>query len=51
MEYNKNDNLIKSNMLLLFVNAHRRNEEGKLRFENFYKHIRAALQETVYYGN
>ena len=38
-------------MLILFVNAHRKNEEGKLRFNNFYKHIRAALQETVYYGN
>jgi hypothetical protein len=38
-------------MLVLFINAHKKNEEGTVRFKNFYDNTKAALKTTIYYGN
>jgi hypothetical protein len=37
-------------MQVLYVNCHKKNEEGRLRFDNFRKSVRALLESTVYYG-
>lgn len=38
-------------MLVLFINANKKNEEGKARFKNFYDNIKRILKRTVYFGN
>lgn len=38
-------------MLILFINAHRKNEEGRLRFTNFYNNVKNVLKSTVFFGN
>ncbi len=38
-------------MLILFINAHKHNEEGRVRFSNFYTHVKRVLKETVFFGN
>lgn len=38
-------------MLILFINAHKKNEEGNVRFKNFYDNVKAVLKSTIYYGN
>lgn len=38
-------------MLVLFINCHKKSEEGQLRFDNFYKNMKQILAKTVYYGN
>jgi hypothetical protein len=38
-------------MLILFINAHKKNEEGSLRFKHFYNQINGILKSTIYFGN
>ena len=38
-------------MLILFINAHKKNEEGRLRFTNFYANIQSIVKNTLSFGN
>jgi len=38
-------------MIVLFVNAHRNSNEGKVRFNTYYTQLKKILKNTIYYGN
>lgn len=38
-------------MLILFINAHKKNEEGAMRFKLFYESMNSVMKNTIYYGN
>ncbi len=38
-------------MLILIINCNKKTEEGRLRFEHFYRNVRGLLENTVYFGN
>ena len=38
-------------MLVLFINGHKKTEEGDVRFAQFLEQVRGVLRKTVYFGN
>ena len=38
-------------MLVLFVDAHKQNQEGETRFQIYFDNIRNLLKKSVCYGN
>ena len=37
-------------MIVLFLNLHKPDEQGKMRFERFYNSITKILKQSIYYG-
>lgn len=37
-------------MIVLFLNLHKPDQEGKLKFERYYTTITKILKQTIYYG-
>ena len=38
-------------MIVLFINAHKNDEEGKTKFDRYYSYIKKILNQTIYYGS
>jgi hypothetical protein len=38
-------------MIVLFINLHKDDQEGKIKFEKYYKDITKVLKQSIYYGS